>query len=180
METYAIVRDSDNSTKIEGISNTYTAGSLKITESTEGNLGDDSKKFTSKVTLTAPEGKDVTGDITYTDAEGEHTATWTDGKIEVDVTIDESTTVTFGNLPKGTTYDVTEESQDGYTPNVEFKDVTPKVITASEEDEVAITNTKGTNVETGINLDNLPYALALAGVAVAGGSIVIRRRRVND
>lgn len=166
---YAL-RDNDN-TKTDNISNTYSAGTLVIESKTTGNLGDKEENFTATVTFSNP-----------VDAEYTENVTWSpDGKTAT-ITYKDDTTITIPNIPYGTTYTVTESDTKGYTfsQNATDDDVpagATGVIDSVKETDV-LTNNKGDdNIDTGLNLDNAPYALALAGVAAVGGTVVIRRRR---
>lgn len=46
---------------------------------------------------------------------------------------------------------------------------------------VTITNNKGGDIDTGVNLTTLPYILVFAGVIViAGAAFITRRRKYED
>ena len=151
--------------------NKYSAGSLSVKKTVTGIMGDQQKEFTVKVTFTAPAGDTVRGDITYVD--GTETKTiaagegWTGSKV-VDITLKHNETVTFTNIPYGVTYTVVEndytgKENGGYdAPSYQFDDNNKKIDSASEN--VTITNNKGGVVDTGINMDSMPYILMLAVV----------------
>lgn len=175
------------STKTDGITNTYTANSLSVTKEVDGNLGDTTKAFSFEVTFTNPTGNgtwvnNITLPTGATLKEGT-TSTYT-------FTLIAGATATFGNIPDGVEYTVTETdySSDGYityttydakdsTKNVKGREVEGTM--DSDGESVTITNVKEQTVDTGINLDSLPYIMILA-IVLLGAAYVIIRRRVSD
>lgn len=159
-------------TKSGEFNNVYSAGSLSVRKTVTGIMGDKEKEFTVKVTFNAPEGDTVRGNITYTD--GTETKTiaagegWTGSSKEVDITLKHDETVTFTNIPYGVTYtvvenDYTDKAAGGYdAASYNFEDNNKKIDSASEN--VTITNNKGGVIDTGINMDSMPYILMLAVV----------------
>ncbi|MDY4835102.1 MAG: FctA domain-containing protein [Frisingicoccus sp.] len=176
----AVHTEGENEAKSDKFDNEYSAGSLKVSKNVTGIMGDKQKEFTVKVTFTAPSGDTVREAITYVD--GTETKTiaagngWTGSK-EVDITLKHGETVTFTNIPYGVTYDVVESNytSDGYdSPSYDFGDAEKKIDSASES--VTITNNKGGEVDTGINMDSMPYILLLA-VAFVGLFVFISKKR---
>lgn len=167
----AVHTEGEDEAKSGEFNNEYSAGSLSVKKIVTGIMGDQQKEFTVKVTFTAPEGDSVRGDITYVD--GTETKTiaagegWTGSKT-VEITLKHNETVTFTNIPYGVTYKVvennyTDENNGGYDDaSYNFDDSNKKINTASEN--VTITNNKGGVVDTGINMDSMPYILMLAVV----------------
>ena len=180
--------DANTNTKTDNVTNEYSAGTLAITKKVTGNMGDKTKEFTVNVTFKAPENKEIkapiniaiTGDITT----NRNTATIADGNdtASATITVKDGTTVTFTNIPKGVTYTVVETPAEGYTAsytatanngNVDnTTGVTGTITTENNnadymEQTVTITNNKGIDIDTGIFVSNLPYLLALAGIAAA-------------
>ena len=158
-------------------SNTYTANKLNITKTVEGNLGDKSKYFDFKVTLTGEDGKTYTLPATITGGS-------TESKKQDSVTISVSTTfklkhkdtITIENIPAGVEYEVEETDADGYDTSS-----TDKTGTMGEtKKEVKFINTKTGGIDTGVYLDNLPYLLVFAGVLAIAAVFVVRRRRFED
>lgn len=158
-------------TKSGEFNNEYSAGSLSVKKTVTGIMGDQQKEFTVKVTFNAPAGDTVRGDITYVDG-GESKiiaagAGWT-GSQEVEITLKHDETVTFTNIPYGVTYtvvenDYTDKKDGGYdAASYNFDDTNKKIDSA--KDTVTITNNKGGTVDTGINMDSMPYILMLAVV----------------
>lgn len=167
----AVHTEGEGKTKSGEFNNEYSAGSLSVKKTVTGIMGDQQKEFTVKVTFTAPEGDTVREAITYVDDTESKTIAagegWTGSK-EVEITLKHGETVTFTNIPYGVTYTVVE---DDYTaPNAggydkadyTFDDGNKKIDSASEN--VTITNNKGGVVDTGINMDSMPYILMLAVV----------------
>ncbi len=165
--------------------NEYSAGSLSVKKTVTGIMGDQQKEFTVKVTFTAPAGDTVRGDITYVD--GNETKSiaggWTDSK-EVDITLKHDETVTFTNIPYGVTYDVvendyTDKENGGYdAASYKFDDNNKKIDSASES--VTITNNKGGNIDTGINMDSMPYILMLAVVFMGLFVFFSKKRKMRE
>lgn len=180
----AVHTEEAGGTKSGAFNNKYSAGSLSVKKTVTGIMGDRQKEFTVKVTFTVPEGDTVRGDITYVD--GTETKTiaagdgWT-GSQEVEITLKHDETVTFTNIPYGVTYsvvenDYTSEADGNYdAASYYFDDNDKKINSASEN--VTITNNKGGTVDTGINMDSMPYILLLA-VACVGLFLFISKKRM--
>lgn len=167
--------------------NKYSAGSLSVKKTVTGIMGDQQKEFTVKVTFTAPAGDTVRGDITYTDGNEARTIAagdgWTGSK-EVEITLKHDETVTFTNIPYGVTYNVVEndytaEENGGYdAASYKFDDNNKKIDSASES--VTITNNKGGNIDTGINMDSMPYILMLAVVFMGLFVFFSKKRKMRE
>ncbi|MGN0372377.1 MAG: hypothetical protein ACI4F3_06130, partial [Enterocloster sp.] len=79
----------------------------------------------------------------------------------------------------GVTYSISEAKYDGYTPEYGYEDTDTdaqeqKIDSASEK--ATVTNTKEGQVDTGIILDNMPYILILAVVAIGAVGFVSKKR----
>ncbi|CCZ34231.1 putative uncharacterized protein [Firmicutes bacterium CAG:646] len=180
----AVHTEGEGNSKSGEFNNEYSAGSLSVKKTVTGIMGDQEKEFTVKVTFTAPEGDFVREAITYVD--GKETKTidagkgWTGSK-EVEITLKHDETVTFTNIPYGVTYNVVEndyttEDEGGYdAASYNFDDNNKKIDTASEN--VTITNNKDGKIDTGINMDSMPYILLLA-VACMGLFVFISKKRM--
>ncbi|MCI6706975.1 MAG: DUF5979 domain-containing protein [Eisenbergiella massiliensis] len=164
--------------------NEYSAGSLSVKKTVTGIMGDQQKEFTVKVTFTAPAGDTVRGNITYVD--GNETKSiaggWTDSK-EVEITLKHDETVTFTNIPYGVTYNVVEDDYTGVNGGYDeasynFDDNNKKIDSASES--VTITNNKGGNIDTGINMDSMPYILMLAVVFMGLFVFFSKKRKMRE
>ena len=189
----------DVTAKSDNFPNEYSAGSLAVSKTVTGNMGDQSKEFDVTVTFTAPEGKTVNSVITYTDgdvsksivpasstATGDSVTKWTENnKATVKISLKHNETVTFANIPYGVTYtveesDYTSEENGGYdTAAYNYSDEANKKID-SASDTVTITNSKGVEVDMGIGLDSLPYILLLAFVVIGLTVFFVKRRTARE
>lgn len=181
----AVHTEGEGKAKSGEFNNVYSAGSLSVKKTVTGIMGDQQKEFTVKVTFNAPEGDTVREAITYVDGTETETIAggWTDSKV-VDITLKHNETVTFTNIPYGVTYDVVEddytaEDNGGYdTPSYNFDDSNKKIDSASEN--VTITNNKGGVVDTGINMDSMPYILMLAVVFMGLFVFFSKKRKMRE
>ena len=166
--------------KSNDIEYTYSAGSLSVTKSVTGNLGDRAKEFNVWVTFTAPEAGVVNSTISYI-VDGETKtiapAEWEENTASVQIALHHEETVTFTNIPYGVTYHVAEDSYEAEDYKTSYNKQDGTIGAAS--DAVTITNTKGTTVDTGIALDSLPYVLLIA-VAVVGVVAFTAKKRTTD
>ena len=160
--------------------NEYSAGSLAVKKIVTGNLGDQQNEFAVTVTFTAPEGKEVSEAISYSDGGTDYTipaSAWTSGTATAEINLKHDETVTFTNIPYGVTYTVEEAdyTSDGYKTTYALGDNNKKIDSAS--DSVDITNNKNNDkIDTGINLDSMPYIMILALVAVCAVVMFARKR----
>lgn len=185
---YKNVSDNKSTKLTEGqnaFENVYSANSLPVKKVVTGNLGDKNKLFTVTVTLKNNTGKKMTSDISYKVGEITNTikaSEWENNTATAEIKLKHGHTITFTNLPFGVTYGVTEAnySGDGYDePKYEYTNNNKIVDRASQD--VTITNNKGGDIDTGINLTTLPYILVFAGVIViAGAAFITRRRKYED
>ena len=97
--------------KSDTFENTYSAGTLTVKKTVTGNLGDKNKEFDFTVTFAAPEGKDWTPAITLPTGAG----MVEDNPMSYTFKLKHDGTASFGNLPAGVTYTVTEAEVQGYT-----------------------------------------------------------------
>ena len=181
MRVAAVHTEDEQEQKSDDITYTYSAGSLSVTKNVTGNLGDRAKEFNVWVTFTAPEAGVVNSTISYI-VDGETKtiapAEWEENTASVQIALHHEETVTFTNIPYGVTYNVEEDSykNDGY--DTTYSDNKTGTI-GKAADTVTITNTKGTDVDTGIVLDSLPYILLIA-VALVGVVAFTAKKRTID
>ncbi|HZK00491.1 MAG TPA: hypothetical protein VFC79_10800, partial [Tissierellaceae bacterium] len=97
------------------------------------------------------------------------------GIVTVTFKVTHNSTVTIANIPYGVGYVVSEDSGD-YTATISGG--TGSISQASQS--VDIVNNNDTIIETGINLDNLPYILILVGAAVGLVAFTMKRRLSDD
>lgn len=171
--------------KKDTFANTYEAGTLNVTKTVAGNLGDQSKKFDFTVKFTKPDGKDVNSTITATVAGVGATnfnIAWDDkGTYTYTFQLAHGQKASFANLPYGVTYTVTEAAAEGYTTKV-GETATSEVkgsIDAATQTE-AFTNTKTGEIDTGVTTENLPYVLLIGFVVLAGAALLIKRKVHNN
>ena len=187
----------DAKEKLDEFTNEYGLGTLTVNKTVTGNLADQDKLFTIKVTLEAEEGLNVNSDITVfggSDTSNAQTieGAWTGSK-EITIKLKHGETVTIADIPAGISYTVEEDAShlikgDAPTPEelngeegykVTYTDETGE-IEADDTAEAKIVNEKKTEIQTGIVLDSLPYillaVLAIAAVAV----LIIRKRRYSE
>ena len=163
--------------KNDSFTNTYSAGTLNVSKTVEGNLGDKDKYFEFKVTLTGVEGKKYADSYAVTggSSDAENPSSIAIGE-EKTFKLKHGDTIHIANLPYGVTYTVTETAVDGYTTT---KTGDTGTINAADQ-TAAFTNTKTGDIDTGVYLDNLPYILVFAGVLAIAAVFVVRRRRFED
>lgn len=166
-------------TKSDSFTNTYSAGTLNVTKTVEGNLGNKDKKFDFTLVLTKEQGKTV-GEIRAFVAGTEVTdfdPVWNADTNSYQYTFQlaHGETASFTNLPYGTSYTVTEAAADGYetTKTGDTGSISAALSTA------AFVNTKDGEIDMGVSLDSLPYLLILMGTAAAGILFAVRRRTVE-
>ena len=187
-------------TKLSQIENTYQAGTVTITKSVTGNMGNKSTKFNFKVVLESD--KPVNSTVVST---GDKTFTFTandNGKYTAEQTykLADGETWTITNLPFGVTYTVYEMNGEGETATavaqgntltaesktytVSYDAAKTGALSASvEKHQIAttVTNNCGDDtIDTGVILDNAPYILMLAIVAGAAMTLVIKKRREEE
>lgn len=172
--------------KVTGFENEFSAGNLSIYKAVTGNMGEMDRYFDVTVTLTGPTDKQMASvPVTIgggSSAENPTTVTFTANEATVNLKIKHDETITIENLPYGVTYTV-EETAPGYgydTPLYEFSDEGENKLIDNGSETVEITNNKETQINTGINLDNLPYVLILVGAAAGLVAFTIKKRPSRD
>jgi len=194
-EVVFITPDGDEG-KIDSFENIYDLAALDVSKVVTGNLGSTTKEFEVDVTFTKESNKEVKSNITYVD--GDETLTIpasafdeSDSKT-VTITVKHGETVSFTNIPYGITWKVEEHdytkgdanSDDGYEAPV-YSDNDAAEADAQgtantvDADTVEITNKKGVEVNTGISLDNMPYIMVLAMVALGLVGFVSKKRSME-
>lgn len=173
----AVHTEEEGEAKNNSFENQYSAGTLNVTKTVTGNLGDQSKKFDFTVVFTKPEGKNVNSEITATVAGVAATdfnpVFETNGTYTYTFKLAHGETATFTNIPYGVEYVVTETADQKYTTTK----TNDEGMINSASVTAAFTNNKSGNVDTGINMDSLPYILVFAGVLVIAAIAFIARKR---
>jgi hypothetical protein len=171
--------------KVAGFENTYESGTLEVKKVLDGNLTQDTDKFTINVTFTSD--KPVDSDVKYTDLDGEHTinAGWAkEGdtyKATAKISVKGGSTVDFKNVPDGVSYSVEEEAPGNGYEAPKYDENKNGSLTADKDTSKAdvittVTNTKKSEVDTGVLLNNAPYIAILGGAAVVTIYVVNKRR----
>lgn len=175
----AIHLGTEDGDKQAHIVNTYSAGTLDVTKTVAGHLGDRTKDFRFTVTLTKQADLCMNSAIGLTVAgveQRDFAPDWDDnGVCTVSFTLKHGETASLTNLPYGMTYTVTEDdyTAEGYTTAKTGDSGT----IAADTVTAAFTNTKGGTVDTGVLLDSAPYVVLL--LLAAGGAMLFLRRRIH-
>lgn len=171
----AVHTESDGGEKSDTFANTYSAGTLNVTKTVTGNLGDKSQYFEFTVTLTGEEGKTYAD--SYAVSGGSYAGNPSSITIGEEATfyLKDGETLSIANLPYGVSYTVIEMAAEGYTTN---KEGDSGSINAAAQ-TAAFTNDRTTTVDTGITTDSLPYVLLL-GIVVLAGAVLFIKRRANN
>ncbi len=170
------------SPKTDIFDNSYESGTLAVTKSVTGNLGDKSKYFDVTVTFTAASGETINSTITYTGGKYGNTAVTVSNNTAT-IQVKDGDTVTFANVPEGVTWKV-EEADYTSEANGKYDAATyttqTATMTAGGQATCTITNNKDITVDTGISLDSLPYIVIAVLVVAALAVMMIRKRRYSE
>ncbi|HZJ68866.1 MAG TPA: Cna B-type domain-containing protein, partial [Candidatus Eisenbacteria bacterium] len=159
------------------ITNTYKYKTVIISKRVTGNMGDLNKAFSFTATLS--------DGATFPDIDVEGYTISTDGKTASFALKDEEfLTLT---VPSNSQINLTESDNAGYTVSYSVNNGSAQTggqITNLELEDasttIEFTNHKDEYIDSGINLDSLPY-LIIIGVAVLGGIIwIIKKRKKTD
>lgn len=179
----AVHTEAEGGQKANGIGATYSAGTLNISKTVDGNLGDKNKAFTFKVTLTGVADKTNPTAFTAKKTPGNETVT-INLTGDNTITLKHGDTLSIENLPYGVSCYVEEAdyTDDGYTTKVGNEEKRNKTVSIADATQnVAFTNTKqNNNVDTGVVLDTLPYVMILAVAAVCGMALLLKKRHMAD
>ncbi|MDO5408650.1 MAG: DUF5979 domain-containing protein [Eubacteriales bacterium] len=185
--------DGTETGKIDGIVNYYDLGTLTVDKKVTGNLAHKDEKFTIHVEFksTKPVLSEIEGVTNWTEKDGIYTS----NKVTFNLSHNDDL-ATIINIPAGVTYTVEEDSKHfaedpngtsastGYTATYSYKDGNEEdsdnTITADDTDAVEVLNTKGTTVDTGIDLDSIPYIMILGAAALGMGAFVAKKRKDED
>ena len=174
----------ENNEKADTFENEFKSGSFSVAKDVEGNMANENDEFEITVTLTSTKaiGTDVTLAGTrvtpnqWTNNEGSYTYTSTLSYSEI------GGAKTFSDIPVGVTVTVVEnkaeDKMNGYTYK-EGEVTAEKALTIADDTASAIVviNEKSTEVNTGINMDSMPYILLLA-VAFMGLFVFFSKKRM--
>ena len=167
----AAVHTEKEGEKSGNFENTYSAGTLKVTKTVTGNLGDKDKEFDFTVTFTKPADTnwDMDGIELPTGATKNSDGTYS-------FKLKHGATAEFKNLPYGVSYVVKEADYSDYTTTKEGDEGT---INAAET-TAAFTNDKGGEIDTGVTTESLPYVVLMGFVVLAGAALLLKRKAHNN
>ena len=178
--------ENSGANKVAGFENTYESGTLEVKKVLDGNLTQDTDKFTINVTFTSK--KPVDSEVRYTDLEGDKhilPTEWNNEggtyKATARISVKGGSTVDFKNVPDGVSYSVEEEAPgNGYEAPKYDKNKNGSLKadkdTSKADVITTVTNTKKSEVDTGVLLNNAPYIAILGGAAVVTIYVVNKRR----
>lgn len=174
-----------NGEKSDTITNTYSAGLLKVTKVVTGNMGDHDKYFKIEVNLAGEQGKNYAE--SYKVEGGSYEANPKTIAIGTPATfyLKAGETITIENLPYGVNYTVTETddaitAEEGEKPEYNVTYTNEKGVIESASVTATVTNNKTGNVDTGITTDNLPYIVLMGIVVLAGVAMIAKRRMAHN
>lgn len=168
----ALHYETENGSKTEnGLTNSYDSGSLKVTKHIAGNMAEMSKKFAFTISFANPVDREIKSEITTDATSGK----WSEDGLTYTIDLGNNESVTFANIPAGVSYTV-EENPENYTSDHEDNKVQGD-IAANDADTATFTNTlTNGSIDTGINLDSMPYIMILCLVAVCAVVMFVRKR----
>ena len=177
--TYAAIhKDSPTGTKIgssDGFDNTYSSGSLRVTKEVRGTMGDRKREFTISANFNGADGIDLKDVVSVDKVSGTGGISISGNTVTFTLRGGESATI--NNIPIGMTYTVVEMDTGTFTTS--YENATGSI--TEETTECTVINDFGeSTVDTGINLDNLPYILILAGVTVIGIAYIVSRKKHDE
>lgn len=176
-----------NDKKGDNIVNTYSAGSLQVGKTVVGTLGNKSQKFKINVTFTAPKGETVQSTINLSDGTQILPGEWTkddtgSSTVTTQISLADTETRTFSNVPYNVKYTVKEEPYDGYEVSYssnnddEVNKVQAEGFISADNTIAHVTNTKNGTPMTGVILHSAPYVLLLVGVGAAAVAFLILKK----
>lgn len=170
--------------KVTGIENHYSAGKLTVQKIVTGNMANSDDTFDVTVTFRPKDGTKLRSKITGSTNDsslGNVTISGNEEEQKATFKVKAETKVMFTNLPAGVTYTVEENQANGYDkPAYKIngnENVKNGTISSGKTDEAVITNNKGTQIDTGVFMNNLPYLLVLIFAAACGVGFVVSKKR---
>lgn len=183
--------------KLDTFTNQYDVGTLTLSKTVEGNLGDRNAYFDIHVTfhsvLKVASDIPVTGGSHADNPQILEADKWVETADGFTCTetfkLKHSDTLTFSDIPEGVTYTVVEDAKhgvgnDGFDVNsagdtdytVTYSNNGTGTVASDATAAQTVTNEKKTTVETGVLLDSMPYVLMLT-VAFAGIIVLFGKKR---
>jgi len=186
----------------DDVHNEYEYGKITVDKTVTGNMGDTSKPWIFKLTLTPATGETVRGTVnisgsgTYVgptaptaDANGNVTGntaansltiapTW-NSKQEVYFTLTSGQNLSFDNIPEGVAWTIEEVEANEYGYTTTEPATKSGTIAAKDNITASYVNNKNQTPDTGISMTVVPYIMILA-VAMMGVAMMIIRRRKEE
>lgn len=172
----AVHTEDEGGTKSSEFINTYRAGTLNVSKTVTGNLGDKNKYFEFKVTLTGENGKTYGDSYAVTGGSKDDNPKSIVIGQETTFMLKHGDTLSIANLPYGVTYTVTETADADYETTKTGDSGTIGAATQT----AAFTNNKNGSIDTGVTTENLPYVLLIGFVVLAGAALLIKRKAHNN
>lgn len=179
------VHTESSGAKSDTFENTYSAGTLNVSKTVTGNLGDKNKYFEFEMALTG-DGKTYGASYAVV-SRGSDSSNPQSIKIGEKTTfkLKHGETLSIANLPYGVSYTVTEtgaKEKDGVLMNGDYKvTMTGNAgVIGSATTEAKFVNTKEGSIDTGVTTENLPYVLLIGFVVLAGAALLIKRKAHNN
>lgn len=162
--------------------NTYAgASTLKVKKQIAGNMANMSDTFEITVSFKDAQGNALVlaNAVAWNTLPEGVTVTRAENGIDYVIAgIGHDDEVTFTNLPQGTVYEVEETKAGDYTAKYDGKE--NGTIAESTDVATVVTNTKSTDIDTGVFTDNMPYFMLMAFVMILAAAVVLKKRTVNE
>ncbi len=164
--------------KKDTFENSFNSGKFSVAKNVKGNMADKNDKFEIKVTLEQPENQVIGTNIKVGGVEVKPEA-WVGGKYETTLTLSEADgATTFDDIPVGVKVTVAEDQTDSKMNGYTYVSGDGNLTVADNSNvSFVVLNEKTTTVDTGINLDSMPYVLLLV-VAGAGLAVFFFKKRM--
>lgn len=181
--------------KNDTITNEYDVGGVQISKTVSGNAANVHDEFVAKVTITAAQGKVLPEEFTVNFTDGITTGRQTaaldeDNSYTFEVRLKHGKKVEINNLPLGAIVTVAEnDSKVNGVVNDKPEANAAKynaayenngVAAAGNSPTIAVTNTRNTEIDTGVDTDNMPYIMLMAFVMMLAAAVVLKKRTAND
>lgn len=164
----------ENNLKDDSFKNEFYAGSLTVRKQVTGNFGDPDDKFEVTVTLSPKEGKELKADPIQAPGADSFSQDPETGAVTIKYTVKDGSEFTISNIPYDVLYNVEEAQAEEYDEPVYDGNQSGEMDAPSKE--TTITNNRDIDIETGVNLDSLPY-FAILALAIGGLAMFLVRRR---
>ncbi|MBQ6610659.1 MAG: hypothetical protein IJH70_09490 [Oscillospiraceae bacterium] len=175
--------DGNGEGKKIGFENIYRTGTLNVTNTVEGNIGDRDKDFAITVTFSIPEESSIESPITYsvpgvdspqTIAVDAWQTSGSNKTTSVTIHLKSSQSATFSNVPAGVSYTLMPTQAEGYTQTVSPG---PGTIAADSSASAGVTNTMNGTLNAGIVYRTTAYVIVFAFAVIGLLALLLGKRR---